>query len=72
MERRRSAIQDFPWRSEARFVLYEKEKKIKYVLSIKRTVYYFQPVQSTPITIFISLLSLHTITDMAVEKSIYV
>jgi hypothetical protein len=72
MERRRSAIQDFPWRSEARFVLYEKEKKNKIRFKYKAHVYYFQPVQSTPITIFISLLSLHTITDMAVEKSIYV
>ena len=70
MERRRSAIQDFPWRSEARFVLYEKEKKIKYVLSIKHCV--LLPVHNTPITIFISLLSLQTITDMVVEKSIYV
>ena len=56
-------------RSEARIVLYEKEKKIKYVLSMHCVLL---PVQNTPITIFISLLSLQTITNMTVEKSIYV
>lgn len=46
-----------------------KRKKIKYVLSMHCVLL---PVQNTPITIFISLLSLQTITNMTVEKSIYV
>ena len=46
-----------------------KRKKIKYVLSMYCVLL---PVQNTPITIFISLLSLQTITNMTVEKSIYV
>ena len=47
----------------------KRERKIKYVLSMHCVLL---PVQNTPITIFISLLRLQTITNMTVEKSIYV